>query len=150
MASNELVIEQAYYYPVPPEKVFKALTKKKLLVKWFLKDATIKAKEGTKYKFVWEGGFSHVGKVAKVVQDKTLVLSWPDTINGKLYETAASFTLAKKGKGTLLKVRHTGFKEGNDWVELFGAIQSGWAYYLTNLKSVLGEGVDLRSKHDSP
>jgi len=150
MASSELVVEQSYYYPVSPARVFRALTTRKLLVKWFLKDASIKAKEGSTYKFVWDGGFSHVGIVEKVVEDKTLVLSWPDRIKGKLYETKASFNLTKKGKGTILKVRHTGFKQGDDWIWLFGAIQSGWAYYLTNLKSVLGEGVDLRSEHDSP
>lgn len=150
MAEEGRVIEQAYYYPVPPEKVFKALTKKKTLVKWFLKDATIKPKAGSAYKFVWEGGYTHDGKVEEVDLGKRIVLTWPDKIKGKTYETKVSFTLAKKGKGTMLKVKHTGFKEGNDWVWLYGAVQSGWAYYLTNLKSVLAEGVDLRSEYDAP
>jgi len=150
MAPNEMVVKQRYFYNADPDEVFNALTKPKRLVKWFLEDAKIKPKEGSSYTFTWGGGFSHTGKVEKVVTDRSLVLSWPDTIKGKVYTTRASFTLAKKGKGTLLDLVHTGFKEGPDWVWLYGAIQSGWAYYLTNLKSVLNEGVDLRSKYDNP
>jgi len=145
-----LVIEQEYYYEASPQKVFAALTKPKKLVKWFLSDAKIKPKEGSSYTFTWKGGTSHTGKVKKVVPDRTLVLTWPDRIRGKVYETEATFALRRKGDGTILKVTHVGFKEGEDWVWLYGAIQSGWAYFLMNLKSVLNEGVDLRSKHDNP
>jgi len=150
LPSKKLVIEQEYYYNATPELVFKALTVAENLRRWFLKDAKIGPKEGSSYTFTWEGGFSHTGKVEKVERDRKLVLSWPDKIKGKIYETQAAFTLKKKGKGTLLKVKHTGFKEGDDWIWLFGAVQSGWAYYLTNLKSVLTHGIDLRSEFDSP
>ena len=146
--TRPLVVEQEYYFEASPRKVFAALTKPKKLVKWFLVDAKIKPKEGTGYTFTWEGGASHVGKVKKVVIDRALVLTWPDNIKGKIYETEATFTLRPKGDGTLLKITHVGFKEGDDWIWLYGAVQSGWAYYMTNLKSVLMEGVDLRSKHD--
>jgi uncharacterized protein YndB with AHSA1/START domain len=150
MASNELIVRQRYYYDADPDKVFRALTKPKRLTKWFLKDAKIKPKEGSSYTFTWGDGASHTGRVERVVPARSLVLTWPDTIKGKLYKTQVSFTLTKKGKGTLLEVAHDGFKEGPDWVWLYGAIQSGWAYYLTNLKSVLEEGVDLRSGYDNP
>jgi len=145
-----LVVEQVYYYEASPQKVFAALTKPKKLVRWFLSDAKIKPKEGSSYTFTWEGGTSHTGKVKKVVPDRTLILTWPDRLKGKVYETEVTFALRRKGDGTILKVTHTGFKEGDDWVWLYGAIESGWAYFLMNLKSVLDEGVDLRSKHDNP
>ncbi|QQG48226.1 MAG: SRPBCC domain-containing protein [archaeon] len=150
MVSRKLVISQSYYYDSPPETVFKALTEPRQLVKWFLGKAKIKPVEGSTYTFTWRGGSSHTGIVKKVVPNKKLVLTWPDRVKGKKFETQASFTLAKKGKGTLLEVKHTGFKDGDDWLWLFGAIQSGWAYFLTNLKSVLSQGVDLRSVHDNP
>jgi len=150
LSSKKRVVQQEYYYDATPQTVFKALTVPKELARWFLKDAKIRPREGSPYTFTWEGGFSHKGKVEKVKIDQELVLSWPDEIEGKLYETQAAFTLRKKGKGTLLKVKHTGFKAGDDWNWLYGAVQSGWAYYLTNLKSVLSQGTDLRSKFDSP
>jgi uncharacterized protein YndB with AHSA1/START domain len=150
MTSKKRVVEQEYFYGVSPEIVYRALTEPAELAKWFVSKAKFKPKEGRSYTLVWSGGASHTGKVLKVVPNRKLVLSWPDEIEGKLYETEATFTMKKKEKGTLLKVKHTGFKKGSDWVWLFGAVQSGWAYYLTNLKSVLAQGVDLRSKHDNP
>ena len=54
----------------------------------------------------------------------------------------------KKGLGSILKLKHSGFGESRTWVELYGAIESGWAYYLTNLKSVLQSERDLRSEND--
>ena len=150
MASDGMMVKQRYHFDVQPEEVFKALTKPKRLVKWFLEDARIKPKEGSSYTFSWSGGTSQTGRVEKVIPNRLLVLFWPNTVKGKRFETQVSFRLSKKGKGTLLEVEHTGFKEGPDWVWLFGAIQSGWAYYLMNLKSVMNEGVDLRSKHDAP
>jgi len=148
MSSDELVVMQRYYFDAPPGAVFKALTKPKKLVKWFLKAGKIKPEEGSSYTFTWKDGTSHTGKVEKVADNKMLVLTWPDKVNDQIYETKVSFALTKKGKGTLLVLEHTGFKEGADWVLLYGAIQAGWAYYMTNLKSVMGEGVDLRSKLD--
>jgi uncharacterized protein YndB with AHSA1/START domain len=148
--SRKMAIRQEYYFEASPETVFGALTKPKQLTKWFLSDAVMRPKSGSSYKFTWEGGYSHTGKVKKIVPNRTLVLTWPDRQKGKLYVTQVAFTLSKKGGGTLLKLKHTGFKEGDDWVWLFGAIQSGWAYYITNLKSVLSQGKDLRSEYDSP
>jgi uncharacterized protein YndB with AHSA1/START domain len=148
MSSNELVILQRYYFDASPGAVFKALTKPKRLAKWFLKSGKIKPQEGSSYTFTWKNGTSHTGTVEKVAPDKTLVLTWPDKMKDQVYETRVSFALTKKGKGTLLVLEHTGFKDGADWVSLYGAIQAGWAYYMTNLKSVLSEGVDLRSKLD--
>ena len=150
MPASRMLIKQTYYFDSPPDVVFRALTEPRQLVKWFLKDAKLRPKEGTSYTFTWIGGSSHTGKVKRVVPGRTLVLTWPDTVKGKVYRTEAAFRLAPKGKGTMLELKHSGFKEGDDWVWLFGAIQSGWAYFLTNLKSVLGQGKDLRSVHDSP
>jgi len=143
-------ITQTYFYEATPEAVFGALTEPRRLTKWFLKSAKIKPVEGSTYTFAWEGYDRQTGKVIKVVPNRLLVLTWPNSVKGKMLETDARFTLKKKGTGTLLTVKHTGFKEGDDWVWLYGAVQSGWAYFLMNLKSVLTQGKDLRSKDDAP
>ncbi len=144
------VIEQKYYFDATAETMVRYLTDRKELVKWLLSDARIKPEVGSTYKFTWRGGSNHAGKVEKVVPGKTLVLTWPNVIRGKEYRTKVSFSIAKKGRGSVVKLRHTGFKEGDDWLWLFGAIQSGWAYFMTNLKSVVSQGKDLRSDFDGP
>jgi hypothetical protein len=65
--------------------------------------------------------------------------------SGKMVETSVLFTVEKKGTGgTILKLRHSGFEDA----EHFAECSSRWAYYLTNLKSVLDWGTDVRSKYD--
>jgi len=142
-------IEQSYYYAAPPDKVFAALTEPDGLASWFLDSAEIALRKGGTFHFTWQGGYSMKGKVKKVEEGRLVVYAWVDKLpGGKVVETEARFDLQKKGKGTLLSLTHRGFKKGPKWLALYGAIQSGWAHYLTNLRSVLEHGTDLRSPHD--
>lgn len=85
------------------------------------------------------------GKVQKFEMNKTVSFSWHDKLeSGAKANTTASFEVSKKRNGTLLKLHHTGFKDS----EHFAECSSRWAYYLTNLKSVLDHGTDLRSEYD--
>jgi len=116
-----------------------------MLVKWFLSRAKVESKKGGDYSFDWIGGYHMTGKVKGLVPNKTVSFSWSDRlINGKLAETTASFKVVKKGHGTLLHLRHIGFKDP----EHFAECSSRWGYYLTNMKSVLDHATDLRSKYD--
>ncbi len=138
-------IKQSYYFTSSPSKVFQGLTEPKKLVKWFLSKARVEQEEGGKYSFDWIEGYHMDGKVKRFDKDKSVSYSWHDRLaNGRLVETTASFQVAKKGRGTILKLRHTGFKDP----EHFAECSSRWGYYLTNMKSVLEHGADLRSKYD--
>jgi len=142
-------IEQTYYYAASPRKVFQALTEPKQLRRWFLEDATMELREGAPFRFTWRGGYSLKGKVRLVRTGRRLELAWTDRFpGGKVFKTVARFDLRKRGRGTLLRLTHRGFKSGRKWVALFGSIESGWAYYLTNLRAVLEHGIDLRSDLD--
>jgi len=149
MAKDKLRIKQSYYYEAPPEKVFAALTDPDELTRWFLSKAKVDLKKGGKIEFTWEGGHKMAGKVARVAAGKQVTYAWRDDLGkGKKAKTQAEFKVSKKGTGSMLQLEHSGFGDSKPWIELYGAIQSGWAYYLTNLKSVLHNNTDLRSKHD--
>jgi len=95
--------------------------------------------------FDWIGGYHMMSKVTRFEPNRAIAFAWVDKMeDGGIAKTNASFQVSKKGKGTLLKLRHTGFTDPNHFAEC----SSRWAYYLMNLKSVLSEGVDLRSKND--
>lgn len=142
---SRFVIEQAYYFEAPVKKVFQALTDSKMLVKWFLSKAKVVPKKGGSYSFDWLGGYHMTGKVKRFETHKAVSFSWSDKLrSGEWAETTASFKVAKKWRGTLLKLRHSGFRDP----EHFAECSSRWGYYLTNLKSVLDHGTDLRSKYD--
>ena len=139
------VIEQSYYFKAPLKEVFRTLTDSKMLVKWFLSKVEVKPKKGGNYSFSWIGGYHMTGKLKQFQVNKNVSYSWTDRLkNGKLAQTTASFKVAKKGNGTLLRLRHTGFRDP----EHFAECSSRWGYYLTNMKSVLDHGTDLRSKYD--
>jgi len=142
---KSFVIEQTYYFQAPFEKVFQALVDSKMLVKWFLSEAKVVPKKGGSYSFNWIGGYHMTGIVKQFAKNKAVAFSWSDRLkNGKLAKTTASFKIAKKGHGTLLRLRHTGFEDP----EHFAECSSRWGYYLTNMKSVLDHGTDLRSHYD--
>jgi len=141
-------IEQTYYYAARPEKVFAALTEADQLARWFVDRAVTAPRKGGAFRLTW-GKYTLRGRVRAIDPPRKIVLDWVDRFEGgKELVTKARFVLQKKGKGTLLTVTHSGFKDGKKWIALFGAVQSGWAYYLTNLRSVLDHGTDLRTEHD--
>ncbi len=139
-------IRQAYLFRAPVAKVFRSLTEPTELVRWFLKEARLPPKAGASYEFVWQLGYRHRAKVIAFVPNRKLTLEWPAKGLGM---TQVEFTLAARKGGTLLTVRHTGFGRTPAWVENYGGTCQGWAYFLTNLKSVLQNGTDLREVGDA-
>ncbi len=145
MMSKSFSIEQSYYFHASPERVFAALTDPAQLVTWFLSNAQVNPKKGGSYTFDWLGGYHMTGKVQGFEEGRAVAYSWHDELpKGGTATTLASFKVSKKGDGTLLALRHTGFTDP----EHFAECSSRWGYYLTNLKSVLDHGTDLRSELD--
>ena len=143
-------IHQAYYYAVPPNRVYEALTDPKLLARWFVEKAQVTLRKGGAFRLTWHGGYKMNAQVRTADAPNRLSLTWIDRFEDqKVFETHVRFDLRRKGKGTILTVTHRGFKKGKRWTALYGAIESGWAYYLMNLRSVLEHDTDLRSRHDS-
>jgi uncharacterized protein YndB with AHSA1/START domain len=142
-------VEHTYQFAVPPAKVFAALTQPKQLARWFVAKAEVELREGGAYRLTWGPGVSMKGTVKSVTAPSKLIVGWHDKLRGgRSFDTVARFRLRKKGRGTILTVTHEGFRSGKGWIWLYGQVQSGWAYYLLNLKSVLEHGIDLRSPED--
>jgi uncharacterized protein YndB with AHSA1/START domain len=149
MVGRTLTIVQQHYLAATPATVFEALTTSRGLSRWFLESAEIEPKAGTEYTFTWQGGYHHSARVLAAVPGRRLVLAWPNRLGRQTKMTAVAFSLRKKGRGTLLTLRHEGYPRSGGWLEIYGSTQSGWAYFLTNLKSVLATGRDLRSDDDA-
>jgi uncharacterized protein YndB with AHSA1/START domain len=142
-------VEQKYLIGAPPAKVFAALTQPRQLARWFVTSAVVDLRAGGDYRLSWAPEVGMKGKVRSFTAPTKLVVDWHDKMpGGKAFDTVARFRLRKRGKATVLTVTHDGFRSGKSWVPLFGAVQSGWAYYLQNLKSVLEHGTDLRTDID--
>jgi uncharacterized protein YndB with AHSA1/START domain len=128
--------------------VFRAVSTPAGLRRWFLKSASLPTVEGAKYEFVWQGGYRHTAKVLEFVPNRRLSLQRWNRAGRRTLGSRVTFDLRSRGKGTLLHLSHTGYPRPDPWIEVYGATQSGWAYFLQNPKSVLEHDHDLRSSRD--
>ncbi|MCI4365840.1 MAG: SRPBCC domain-containing protein [Thermoplasmata archaeon] len=150
MTKKELLsIDQSFFYRASNRRVFRALTDPAELTRWFVAKADLPHEAGAAYRFEWPGGYSHVGTVEEFVPPRRLSLTWPHgPVRGRFY-TRVTFTVRRAGPGTFVSVHHTGFPSTPKGLAQYGGTQSGWAYYLLNLRSVLEFGRDLRSPRDA-
>ncbi len=78
------------------------------------------------------------GRFVVVGPPHRLVTVWDE--GPSLGFTEVTFELTPQGGGTLLRLVHTGFGEGDDWDRLYTDIRSGWNSELEHLRSWLVEG----------
>lgn len=142
---RSFVAEQAYFFESSPRRVFAALTEPGELVRWFLSEATLEPRSGGPFAFTWLEGYHMESRLLELRKHRSVTFRWVDALpRGGTAVTRARFQIGKKGKGTLLRLRHSGFRDAAHYAEC----SARWAYYLTNLKSVLDHGTDLRSRFD--
>jgi uncharacterized protein YndB with AHSA1/START domain len=136
------------YTHVTPRKAFRWVSDPDRLTRWMMDRASLSPRKGGSYAFTWEGGPTHTGKVLEYVRGKRLTLTWQWPGMEKALVTKLKISVAPRGKGSIVKFEHSGFPRQERWVELYGGAIQGWTYFLTNLKSVLDHGHDLRSPYD--
>lgn len=132
MNTNEpFVIERTYNAPV--EKVWKALTDKNEMKKWYFDLKEFKPEPGFEFQFYGEGktgeNFLHLCKITDVVKNKKLRYSW--RYDGYEGISFVSFELFDEGKKTKLKLTHEGLEtfpktKNNDFAKENFA--EGWTY----------------------
>jgi uncharacterized protein YndB with AHSA1/START domain len=131
------LLEAAFFFEAPASRVFEALTEPELLLKWFLTRAELEPRAGGKYSFEWNNGYALKGRISRYRKDRALSYTFGSE------DDIVSFELSRRGKGTLITIR-----DGLTDPDSLASRAGHWAYYLMNLKSVLENGKDLRSKLD--
>ena len=129
------VIERTLNAPV--EKVWKALTDKDEMKKWYFDLDAFKAEKGFNFQFTGQGHkgeqYLHLCEVMEVVPKQKLMYSWRyDGLEGNSFVT---FELSPDGNKTKLKLTHAGLetfpKDNPDfakesfskgWTELIGTL----------------------------
>jgi uncharacterized protein YndB with AHSA1/START domain len=128
-----------------PERVYKALTDARMLERWFPSRVEADVRVGGKIRFFFEAverrdDEEHLreGVFRELVPGRRVsyTFSLPEG------ETLVTWTLTPKGKGTELKLVHSGFRGGPG--SEMGQHSSGWAFYVGNLSGVLDGEKDRR------
>ena len=131
--------------PVPPERVYQALTDARMLERWFPSRVDAEVRVGGKIRFWFEAlgkddDAEHLreGVFRELVPGRKVVYTFrlPEG------ETLVSWTLTPKGKGTELKLVHSGFHPGPS--SEMDQHSSGWTFYVGNLAGILAGDKDKR------
>ena len=125
-----------------PARVFKAWTDGKELSKWFTVKSEIEPKKNGRLYFEWLAGEKMDAWVISIVKNKSFV--FPFGPKGE----AVRVNFKNLGSYCICELIQYNMKTDpiSKWNMHRGCIQ-GWTFFLTNLKSYLEHGIDLRS-HD--
>ena len=98
--------------PVPPARVWRALTQADQLGAWFGTRATVDLRPGGEVVFTWDGstgprGISR-GVIETVEPTRRFAFRWQPTV-GNVPMTRVEFTLEPHAEGTRLRVVESGF-----------------------------------------
>jgi uncharacterized protein YndB with AHSA1/START domain len=132
-----------------PEDVWKALTEKGELVRWFPLNAEVTPGAGGSMRWSWEESWTwdlridgwEPGRRLRLVQDDTPVFDAEGRRLDKQRSPggviALEFTLEARGGQTRLRLVHSGFGAAADWDDEYDSISVGWQSELRSLKHYL-------------
>jgi uncharacterized protein YndB with AHSA1/START domain len=143
--TQDIVVEEVF--PHAPETIWKTLTTGDLIGRWLMKPTGFKPAKGTRFTFqttpagAWDGVI-HC-ELLEVKRNERLSFSWNggDDTNaeyGSRLDTIVTFTLAKVGGGTKLRVVHSGFvMPKND--ASFKNLSEGWKQVVGRIGTISDE-----------
>jgi len=106
-------IEREIILPVPPARVWTALTQADQLGAWFGTRATIDLRPGGEVIFTWDGSTGPRGTSRGVIEavepTRRLAFRWQVNLSGEAPMTRVEFTLEPHAEGTRLHVIESGF-----------------------------------------
>jgi uncharacterized protein YndB with AHSA1/START domain len=133
MTPAPFVIEQCY--PVPVDKVWKAISDNEQMKQWYFDIADFEPKVGFQFNFIGENEgrkFVHLCQITEVVPYQKLRYSW--CYEGFEGYSEVSFELFEEGESTRLKLTHKGlesFPQNDDFRK--ENFEQGWAEITGNL-----------------
>jgi len=131
-------LEKDLFIHATPQRVFRALTEKADLERWFLVKAEIDLRPGGTIRFEWGPGMVETGKILVCDPPHSLSYTWEAMEPSPVTVT---FKLSAENDGTRLYLTHTGIGEGEDWDRYYTSVNKGWTAHLKDLTSLLETGV---------
>jgi uncharacterized protein YndB with AHSA1/START domain len=141
MEQEPVVIERSFNAPI--DKVWKAITDKNEMKKWYFDLDEFRAEKGFEFKFTGQNkagdvNYTHLCKVTEVLEGKKLSYSW--RYEGFPGNSIVTFELFPEGDKTRLKLTHEGLEtfpqDNSDLAKKNFA--EGWNYITgTSLKNYL-------------
>src|SRR5688572_30045328 len=134
-------VEKELFIAAAPERVYRAFTVKDDLERWFVTSADIETRAGGAFNLHWNND-SVNGEYVQLDAPRRITFTWDE--RPKYGITTCTIELIPEADGTLLRLTHTGFGDGDNWDELYNGVNSGRTEELGNLKTWLETGVEKR------
>ncbi|HEY2720437.1 MAG TPA: SRPBCC domain-containing protein [Chitinophagaceae bacterium] len=140
-----------------PQAIYNSWATQDGLENWFLKLAEFRTTKGNlrrrkafvqendQYRGLWHGYNNTVAEQGEIIfaNEDQLEFSFSGGCIVK-------FTIKRENDETICELRQTmPMRDENDQRHFFIECGKGWTFYMTNLKSVLEGGIDLRNKNVS-
>jgi uncharacterized protein YndB with AHSA1/START domain len=121
----------------PVETVWKALSEAEELRRWFPLNARVEPGKGGSIWLSWGPGVE--GEAPIEVWDENRHLRWVERDPGdpSSVPVAVDFTIEARGGNAVVRLVQSGFSADADWSEYLDTLDSGWKYFLRNLKHYL-------------
>jgi len=139
MKKEPFVIERVFQSPA--SQVWKALTDKDDMKKWYFDLSKFRPESGFEFQFYGgtpEKQYLHLCKISEVIPEKKLSYSW--RYEGYEGFSIVTFELFPDGNSTKLKLTHSGIETfpSDDPNFAEKSFESGWTYIIgTSLKDFL-------------
>lgn len=142
-------ILQRIHIEAPMEAVYTAWTTSKGLMGWITMDVVLKdaggaelpsdrpGQPGDRAHFAWHTGVTEDGQFVEANGRDRVRMTFGDGIT-------VMVTLEDAGDSTLMELVQENGKSPEENLDIMLGYGPGWAFYITNLKSVLEGGLDLR------
>lgn len=132
-------IDQTVEIAATPDAVWRALTEADQLASWFPVDARVTPGAGGSIWVSWAGAATYETRISVWEPSKHLQLVEMDAdlSAGQPVAIAQDFHIQGRGGTTVLRFVHSGFSKDAQWDDMFEMLESGWRYFLFNLKHYL-------------
>lgn len=135
-ANSEKMLRVEVTVPAPRAQVWKAFATSEGLSSWLAPNSNVELKPGGEWMVHFPGGSTGGGNIVSFKPEKEIVISAlaPDKFpTVRAERTTARFELEDHGKGTLVRLTQTGWKDGDEWDRAYEYLTAGNAQLLATL-----------------
>lgn len=146
------MLKQQIVVDANKDVVWQAWTNSERVSEWFAHDACIEAVEGGSYQIsVHSVNQSESCKILSIQPSYRLVFQWkvPEELEVfdklKDFSTIVAVSLKELDNQTAVTLSHSGWGEGEEWLQAMEWHKHSWRKILASLKSFLETGISLKN-----
>ena len=120
-----------------PEAAWRAISQGDEVARWFPLNAEIEPRIGGKYYIDWGPDMAGTGKITEWEEGHRIVYNEEYPGADTEVPVAVEYTVEVRDGKTFVRMVNSGFSADDDWAAYVDTLDSGWRYFMWNLKVYL-------------